>query len=65
MTASARGPDRATVFAFLAVAVLGGLNAIAVKVSVRELAPFWSAGSRFVVAGAILAACSGRWPTAQ
>jgi drug/metabolite transporter (DMT)-like permease len=45
-----------TLVAFAAVAVLGGLNAIAVKASIRELDPFWSAGSRFVVAGLILVA---------
>ena len=47
-------PDGLTLGAFVAVAVLGGLNAIAVKVSVRELDPFWSAGSRFVAAGLLL-----------
>jgi drug/metabolite transporter (DMT)-like permease len=36
--------------------VLGGLNAIAVKAQVRELDPFWSAGSRFVTAGLLLVA---------
>jgi drug/metabolite transporter (DMT)-like permease len=47
-------PDRTTILAFVAVALFGGLNAIAVKVTVRELAPFWGAGSRFLAAGAIL-----------
>lgn len=47
-------PDAPTLVAFVAVAVLGGINAIAVKVSVRELEPFWSAGSRFVIAGLLL-----------
>ena len=47
-------PDGVTLVAFLAVAVFGGLNAIAVKASVRELEPFWSAGSRFVAAALIL-----------
>lgn len=47
-------PDRLTLGAFVAVAVIGGGNAIAVKQSVAELAPFWSAGSRFVVAGLLL-----------
>jgi drug/metabolite transporter (DMT)-like permease len=47
-------PDRVTLAAFLVVAALGGLNAIAVKVSVRELDPFWSAGSRFAAAGLLL-----------
>lgn len=43
-----------TVGAFLTVAVLGGLNGIAVKAQVQELDPFWSAGSRFLVAGLLL-----------
>ncbi|TAK02282.1 MAG: hypothetical protein EPO36_02800 [Chloroflexota bacterium] len=43
-----------TLGAFVGVAVLGGLNAIAAKASVRELDPFWSAGSRFLVAGLLL-----------
>lgn len=47
-------PDRLTFAAFLAVAALGGLNAIAVKASVQELDPFWSAGSRLLVAGVLL-----------
>jgi drug/metabolite transporter (DMT)-like permease len=48
-------PDAATVGAFLAVAVLGGLNAIAVKATVRELEPLWGAGTRFATAAALLA----------
>lgn len=48
------GPDRLTLGAFLAVAVIGGGNAIAVKQSVAELAPFWSAGARFLAAGLLL-----------
>jgi drug/metabolite transporter (DMT)-like permease len=53
--ASTAGPDRATIAAFVGVVILGGLNAIAVKQSVRELDPFWSAGLRFLAAGVILA----------
>ena len=34
--------------------MFGGLNAIAVKQSVLELDPFWSAGLRFIVAGILL-----------
>jgi drug/metabolite transporter (DMT)-like permease len=48
------GPDRLTLLAFAAVVLFGGGNAIAVKQSVVELAPFWSAGLRFVVAGLLL-----------
>jgi drug/metabolite transporter (DMT)-like permease len=40
----------------VAVVVLGGLNAIAVKQSVVELAPFWSAALRFLAASALLGA---------
>lgn len=47
-------PDRLTLGAFAAVALIGGGNAIAVKQSVAELAPFWSAGARFVAAGLLL-----------
>lgn len=57
--APARGgdarPDRVTLLAFAAIVVLGGINAIAVKQTVSELAPFWGAGTRFVVAGLIMA----------
>jgi len=54
VAAPPRRPDPVTLAAFAAVAVLGGVNAIAVKVSVGELEPFWSAGSRFVIAGLLL-----------
>ncbi len=49
-------PDRITLAAFVGVVLFGGVNAIAVKKSVAELAPFWSAGLRFVVAGLLLVA---------
>src|SRR5262245_30853954 len=48
-------PDPATVAAFLAISLFGALNSIAVKVAVHELAPFWSASLRFLVAGGLLA----------
>jgi drug/metabolite transporter (DMT)-like permease len=54
MTEARSRPDGTTIAAFFTVAVLGGLNAIAVKAQVRELDPFWSAGSRFVMAGLLL-----------
>ena len=50
------GPDRLTLAAFVGVALIGGGNGIAVKLSVAELAPFWSAGLRFVAAGVLMAA---------
>ncbi len=49
-------PDRLTLLAFAGVVLVGGVNAIAVKESVKELAPFWSAGLRFAVAGMLLLA---------
>ncbi|HSL98062.1 MAG TPA: EamA family transporter [Candidatus Deferrimicrobiaceae bacterium] len=55
MAAEARRPDPATLLAFLGVALFGGLNTIAAKVTVAELAPLWSAGTRFVAAGLIFA----------
>jgi drug/metabolite transporter (DMT)-like permease len=53
--ASAR-PDRTTLLAFVAVTVLGGANAIAVKETLGELAPLWSAAIRFVPAGVLMTA---------
>jgi drug/metabolite transporter (DMT)-like permease len=47
-------PDRLTLAAFVAVAVLGGGNAVAIKVGFAELAPFWAAAIRFLAAAAIL-----------
>jgi drug/metabolite transporter (DMT)-like permease len=50
------GPDRGVLLAFTAVVALGGANAIAVKLMVHEMPPFWSASIRFGVAGLILLA---------
>ena len=47
-------PDRATLLAFTGVVLFGGANAIAVKLTVAELAPFWGAAMRFLAAGALL-----------
>jgi drug/metabolite transporter (DMT)-like permease len=47
-------PDVATIVAFMGVVLFGGINAIAVKLSIRELAPFWSGALRFLVAGLLL-----------
>ena len=49
------GPDRLTILAFAGVVACGGLNTIAVKQTVAELAPEWGAGLRFLLAGAIFA----------
>jgi len=55
-SATPAGPDRLTLTAFAGVVLFGGVNAIAVKASVQELAPLWSAGFRFALAGALLVA---------
>lgn len=47
-------PDRRIVLAFAAVVLLAGSNIVAVRLSNRELDPFWGAGIRFVGAAAIL-----------
>jgi O-acetylserine/cysteine efflux transporter len=49
-------PDRAALAAFMGVVLFGGLNAIGVRQTVLELAPFWGATLRFVIAGLVLAA---------
>lgn len=54
-SASAR-PDQVTLIAFIAVTLLGGANAIAVKETLGELAPLWSAAVRFVPAGVLMTA---------
>lgn len=56
MGEGSRGPDAVTLTVFLAAVTLGGGNFIAVVFSNRELAPFWGAGLRFAVAGALFVA---------
>jgi drug/metabolite transporter (DMT)-like permease len=41
---------------FALVTLIGGTNFVAVRFSNRELAPFWGAGLRFAIAGALLLA---------
>lgn len=47
-------PSQATLLAFGAVVLLGGANAVAAKLTVAELAPFWGAALRFLAAGALM-----------
>lgn len=54
--ASQSRPGGATVIAFAGVVLFGGANAIAVRQTVLELAPFWSGALRFLAAGLILTA---------
>ena len=48
--------SRPVLLAFAVFVVLGGSNAAAVKAVLGEMPPFWSAGLRFVIAGALLLA---------
>jgi hypothetical protein len=52
--AIAVGPDPATAVAFLGIVVLGGMNAVGVRFSNQELAPFWGATLRFGIAAIVL-----------
>jgi drug/metabolite transporter (DMT)-like permease len=45
--------DRSTLVAFLGIALLGGINGTAIKISNVELGPFWRATLRFGLASAI------------
>jgi drug/metabolite transporter (DMT)-like permease len=56
MTVPGSGSDRATLAAFGALVILVGANLVAIRVSNRELAPFWGAGTRFVLAATVFAA---------
>jgi drug/metabolite transporter (DMT)-like permease len=47
-------PGPLTLGAFALVALFGGSNIVAVRLSNRELDPFWGAGSRFAVAAVLL-----------
>lgn len=48
------GPSAIAMAAFSSVVALGGANAIAVKQTVGELAPFWGAALRFLAAGTVM-----------
>lgn len=50
---NAAGRDALTLLAFLAVVILGGSNAVAVRFSNFELPPFWGAALRFTAAALI------------
>jgi drug/metabolite transporter (DMT)-like permease len=46
-------PDRGALLAFVLVILLAGSNAVAVRFTVKELAPFWGAAMRFGLAAII------------
>ena len=47
--------DRRALAAFALLVVLVGTNLVAIRYSNRELAPFWNAGARFILAAAVYA----------
>ncbi len=47
-------PDRLALIGFAVLVLIGGINFPAVKATVQELAPMWSAGVRFTAAAVIL-----------
>ncbi|HEU4942819.1 MAG TPA: DMT family transporter, partial [Gaiellaceae bacterium] len=50
------GDEQTALAAFVAMSVLAGGNAVAIRYSNRELAPLWGAGLRFALAAALLVA---------
>jgi drug/metabolite transporter (DMT)-like permease len=54
--AETSAPDGLTLAAFLLSSVIAGANAVAVRVGLAELPPFWGAAIRFLAAAAILIA---------
>jgi drug/metabolite transporter (DMT)-like permease len=49
------GDEQTALVAFVAMSILAGGNAVAIRYSNRELEPLWGAGLRFVLATAVLA----------
>lgn len=47
-------PSATALAVFVLVVLIGGANFVAVRFSNRELPPFWGAGLRFLIAGALL-----------
>jgi drug/metabolite transporter (DMT)-like permease len=62
----ARTSDRVALGAFTAVSVLAGGSGVAIRITLRELGPLWSATLRFVLASVVLVALmpllGQRWP---
>ena len=51
--------DRSALAAFAGIVLFGGLNAVAIKFTYEELAPFWGAALRFGIAALLLFALVG------
>jgi drug/metabolite transporter (DMT)-like permease len=58
-SATARLVPSSAALAFVGVVVLGGVNAVAVRVAVGELGPLWTAALRFGIAALVLLAATG------
>ena len=56
-----RSDDRVTTLAFIGVVVFAGINAVAVRQSNEELAPFWGACLRFGAATAVFGVLAIVW----
>ena len=52
----ASGGEGLSLAVFVAIALIGGGNAVGVAVSVKELDPLWAAATRFLAAGLVFAA---------
>jgi drug/metabolite transporter (DMT)-like permease len=61
VTAGAARPDRAALAAFAVFVLLAGANAVGVRITLREMGPFWSAAIRFAAAGLILTLLMIAW----
>ena len=59
MTTTARLAPSSAAPAFVGVVVLGGGNAVAVRIAIGELGPLWSATLRFGIAAIVLLAIAG------
>ena len=59
MTAMARLAPSSAAPAFVGVVLLGGVNAVAVRVAIGELGPLWSATLRFGIAATVLLSIAG------
>jgi drug/metabolite transporter (DMT)-like permease len=59
MTAMARLAPSSAAPAFAGVVLLGGVNAVAVRVAIGELGPLWSATLRFGIAAFVLLSIAG------
>ena len=46
-------PDRSVLIAFVLFIIVGGGASVAIRITYAELAPFWAAASRFILAALV------------